>query len=503
MEARRDGRDHRPGVIRAALSCVLGTTLGRSLAGVSAALGLDEVGVVTFPEAPGELSLILVGSGLLVALQHGGYRALGYMRTPREDGVRLARAMRYHGALALFLVLSGVVQRLRPNGGCEFWLAVFAYAGLVVIGGRITVLSTRLSLSSLSASILRSPCAHDLHEALTTWIRSEKQPSPPAITPVRQALGVTTAAGKASVFMSILATAVAGVAFANAGPAIRGAAGAIRAAGEGSSVIGITAVTSTTAARTSTPAAVPTQTAPVAVPAQPTYADLCPDASEPGKEATPPQSAELRSLWLGSSSGPGVGALVAGCPEPAAEVRPGSGVWFAPGRCGGDLRSIGISTGDGSPALVLAQAAQFTLGKAIDGTLVEASRRTRVRGGDAYVIDTTIGSYVLVRARVVTRSAPGSASRSHCAAIVQAGNPYTVLPPAIVVAWLTITRDSWTWPEVDRTGHAFAFRDAGGTILATGLCTTDEECRVVYGTRVLTGSGGAHVLADQLIAAAQ
>ena len=367
------------------------------------------------------------------------------------------------------------------------------------------MIATELGLQSLTAALLHSRGAADLREILLSWTRPDQRLSPPAVSEARRGLDVVPAVGKVGFVMTLLSTALAGVALASAGPAIRGAA-SIMQAGAAHEVADASAPSGGRA-----PARSPFPSHPRrgqnavgnAGPAEPTFAALCGPAG-PGEGAPQPQADELRSLWLGSQSGPGTGAIVAGCPEAAMPVRPGSGTWFAAGRCAGELRSVGVSTGDQSPALALSasRAVSRSRGRPTEPSSMPRDESVLDRG-DAYVLDTTIGAYVLVRPGVTTGVAGTAPGTSSCAEAVGASAPYTVVPPALIEAWHAVVQRSWAWPTADVAGRSFTFRDASHrAIVATATCSSDDQCRMTSGGRVHIGGRGGRRTAEEILARA-
>jgi hypothetical protein len=194
-----------------------------------------------------------------------------------------------------------------------------------------------------------------------------------------------------------------------------------------------------------------------------------------GEPAPDPNREELAGLFHAE------GAEAAGCPTAAREVAGQEGVWFAQGYCGDELRSFGVTAPDYLPAMLYQQAAEFADARAAEGVLLGASSRWPFRAGDLYVVNTTSGSYVLVRRRSSTGTVETGQGDLPCDSYTTGNLPYTVLPPGLVRLWLELAESGWVWPR--STGSADGARsfeflldypDEEPVALAT--CPSEQWC---------------------------
>jgi len=212
-----------------------------------------------------------------------------------------------------------------------------------------------------------------------------------------------------------------------------------------------------------------------------TYEEECTGMPDPGVPAEEPYGGQLNTLWIGGEGVDGAGAVQAGCAERAEQVSASPVVWTAAGRCGSDLRSLGVAAEGYLPALLFEQAAEFAEAKAEDGVLVGASARHKLRSGDFYVIDVTEGSFVLIRANVSAGKAPADGGRP-CRMIPVDDVAYSVLPPGLIGIWSEVVlRSGWVWPvEVTPPGSPspeFTFRTTpDGSDLGRARCSSETSC---------------------------
>ena len=192
------------------------------------------------------------------------------------------------------------------------------------------------------------------------------------------------------------------------------------------------------------------------------------------------------------------GMREAGCPRAAEPVAGEDGVWIAPAYCGSKLRSLAVTApnADYLPALVYQQAADFALARAREGILLGASARHPIRGGDFYVIDTTLGSFVLIRRRSSTGRLPGSeAGGGSCVAYTSGNVTYTVVPPGLVGLWLDATEEGeWLFPHstsASGEGEEFEFLTEypASESLAGASCSSDLRCTLRVDDEVRRSSG--------------
>lgn len=212
-----------------------------------------------------------------------------------------------------------------------------------------------------------------------------------------------------------------------------------------------------------------------------------------GRPAPAPEREEIVAVFEEA----GVGQT--GCPEAPEEVGDHSEVWIASARCGTELRSLVTTGPEYLPALLYQQAAGFARARGREGVLLGASDRHPVRGGDFYVVDTTMGSYVLIRRRPSNGERGGEnqdSSSSPCEAPSEGNFLYTVVPPGLIALWLeAVEEGAWLFPVSDSAnvnGGTFEFladypaREA----LAHASCANALECmlRVDGETRRSSGT---------------
>jgi hypothetical protein len=213
-----------------------------------------------------------------------------------------------------------------------------------------------------------------------------------------------------------------------------------------------------------------------------TYAQICRGDPFPGRgdldlPGDPPRA--LYDLWLGPK---GLGAVVAGCAQKPHGLMSHSGVWWAVGLCGTELRSLAIGTPRQRAVLLLQQAARFAWARVQDGSLLGASSRQSIGAGDFVLVDTERGTTVLIRARSSTGQTEQQ-STSTCEDFADENVPYTEVPPPLVELWLGLARVEWVWPiEREQPAGAprlFAFVTTAGEIVSAATCSPDRpQCEL-------------------------
>lgn len=222
-----------------------------------------------------------------------------------------------------------------------------------------------------------------------------------------------------------------------------------------------------------------------------TYEDIC-GSRPPGRGAPTKQRAQLYALWLGPQ---GVGATNAGCSGRARKVTPGKGVWFATGQCSGTLVSTAVAT-EHTSTLLRGNAARFLLERALDGTLRGASGPIELGTGEAYSVDTTRGTNVVVRRNSDSPETPEPSRgyASGCGPLAPQPD-YVIVPPELAGLWLQmVRRTGWAWPvhRASATGRLYDFV-ADGTasrVVGTARCRTDRSCELRFGTMQLQSKRG-------------
>lgn len=458
---------------------------------------LDRIGVASTPDRARPLALVflLAGAALAVSvlahvsLDYRGQAARMSTRRQRADAVHLARAVRYEAWLAVYFVVAWLTVRRWSSETLEFLVATLGYLAFVIVCGRIHQLAAIVGRPSISEAIRHSRAVTDLKGALPPWHQTGiDDGAPPGVNRAARLLAALPRVGEASAPLSLLATLVAAVAFANAGPALESTATVVKpliAEKPRSS----RATTEQRAQATRTPRVTPAPASPdKQAPPQATYVARCGRHREPGRGAPSPVDTKLRNLWLGAQ---GVGALLGGCADRARLVRPDSGIWYAAGRDGETVVSLGVVAADGKFALLLGGAARFATRRALDGSLFRVSARVGIGHGDLEVVGTRLGSYVFVRREV-----------RHGGRSV----PYSVVPPGLATAWLASARTAgWTWPATEQVrGHVtvFSFRAETGKVVGAALCTSDTWCSSTIRGVVANTLRGDAVTLDHLVAVA-
>ena len=317
-----------------------GRRLALTLAGGSiVTLILRYLRVLTPSEQARPLSLVFLSAAFILGCCFLGHRRIDYDKQGGPDwsnvatlhAERLADAVRHEIWLASYFLVAWAVEHFWPSGSLEFVFAALGYAAYLRVCGRIHRLAAKLELPSLSAAILRSQRASEFKDDLQSF-KPEEHPdsAPPLVNWLDRLLGLLPPVGKASAVMSLLATCIAGVAFANAVPAAESLTPVVR------TLVGGTSTSTSAAASahvhhnhrhtdppitpaagssggTSTPSAEPSLEAP-------TYDALCGLNREPGRGAPEPAATRLYDLWLGPQ---GVGGLIGGCVTPALAFAPG------------------------------------------------------------------------------------------------------------------------------------------------------------------------------------
>jgi hypothetical protein len=229
----------------------------------------------------------------------------------------------------------------------------------------------------------------------------------------------------------------------------------------------------------------------------------CSGSRSAGADAPEPESASLRLGWEkvdGTEPGPmeALGFEIAGCPGTARPIpgRPGS--WYESGYCGGELRSLVIAPhGLEHPVVLIEQAAAFALPIILDGRFVEAVDRFKVAGGDAYIIDSDRGSFVLMRDHTTTGPvADGSNPGGGCADFTDTDVRYTIVGPGLLEAWRFIAGISVGGAYPIAYAHKadgsewVDFRSPEG-IVAKGSCVIETMvCTIEVGEDEISGRSG-------------
>jgi hypothetical protein len=233
----------------------------------------------------------------------------------------------------------------------------------------------------------------------------------------------------------------------------------------------------------------------------PSYEDLCGRHARPGRGRDVPKAVadEIYDLWLGSPDG--LGAIYAGCAEPAHRVGE-SLTWVAAGMCNEDFRSLAVVDGKGGhQAILRLRPAEFALARFKDTTLVSATSQRKTGNGDYYTVTTTSGTYVFARSVLSDGTGPLHGDPRTCADIHRDPVGFVKMPPPLSWLWLYQMTDesTWYWPST-ADGHHFTFKgsDPAGHRI-TGDCPRTNQCVItVDGTEA--SATGARVLDPARIA---
>lgn len=172
--------------------------------------------------------------------------------------------------------------------------------------------------------------------------------------------------------------------------------------------------------------------------------DGCDPSYRPGPEVPEPQRTALGLAWRevdGVPPGPleALGFDIAGCPGRASRIPGKPQWWYVPGYCEGQLQAIAIAPeGLEHPVVMLEQAAEFTLPLINHGEFVDAVDRFVVGDGDAYVIDSTSGSHVLIREHSTGGAVTGDTQDDGCADFSDKDVPYAIVDPRLLSGWRAV-----------------------------------------------------------------
>jgi hypothetical protein len=229
------------------------------------------------------------------------------------------------------------------------------------------------------------------------------------------------------------------------------------------------------------------------------YNDVCAGAAQPGDGAPKPASLKLHGLWLGSVAVGGAG--IVGCAEEARPARGHPDLYVMEGRCGDELRSLGIAPLAGDASLLLQQAARYALRLANEGNLVGASGRLSVGGGDLYLIYGDDGTHILVRALAGHGSSPVRSSDDPCREPRADEQPYVEMPPAAADLMMQFVRaHGWVWPRPTIDGFVLRREPGAKDIAAMIVCSGDSHCVLDAGREVLKREAPAPTMsADDLL----
>lgn len=192
-----------------------------------------------------------------------------------------------------------------------------------------------------------------------------------------------------------------------------------------------------------------------------------------------------------------LGYDIGGCPGAARRIPALKSGWYAPGYCEGDLTMLAIAfEGIDHPVVLLEQAADFALPIIREGHFESAEDRFTVGKGDAYVIDSRGGSYVLIRDTASSGPVSGSGEGDGgCGDFVDADYAYTVAGPGLLDPWRSVAAVSpgGVYPidvaTDDPSKPRIALRSTATGILATATCDADLlTCEISFGDQTYRGT---------------
>lgn len=243
----------------------------------------------------------------------------------------------------------------------------------------------------------------------------------------------------------------------------------------------------------------------------PASVNECDGSRAAGAGAPEPESASLRLGWEkvdGTEPGPmeALGFETAGCPGTARPIPGQPGSWYEPGYCGGELRSIMIApSGLEHPVALIEQAAAFALPIIRNGHFVDAVDRFEVGGGDAYIIDSSEGSFVLIRDHSTTGPVPdGGSPGGGCADFTDTDVRYTIVGPGLLEAWRFVAAASLggaypiAYAQKADGSEWVDFRSPEG-IVAKGSCVIETMvCTIEIGEDEISGRRGDKITESEV-----
>jgi hypothetical protein len=236
----------------------------------------------------------------------------------------------------------------------------------------------------------------------------------------------------------------------------------------------------------------------------------CDPSYQPGPEVPEPQRTALELAWHevdGVPPGPleALGLDIAGCPGRALPIPGKPQWWYVPGYCEGQLQAIAIAPeGLEHPIVMLEQAAEFTLPLINDEEFVDAVDRFAVGDGDAYVIDSTSGSHVLIREHSTGGAVAGTKQGNGCSDFSDKDVPYTIIDPTLLSGWRSIAAITPGGVYPIASAHDTAsvevilFNSPAG-IVAEGRCwAAQKTCGVKIESEWIMGKADDHITQEEV-----
>jgi hypothetical protein len=237
-----------------------------------------------------------------------------------------------------------------------------------------------------------------------------------------------------------------------------------------------------------------------------TEVDDCEEGTyDPGPRVPEPERSSLILGWQDLPSivpGPmeALGFEIAGCPEGARPIPNNAGSWYAPGYCEGRLRAVTIAPrGLDHPVVLLEQAAEFVLPLITKGEFTGAVDRFEVGDGDAYIVDVSEGSFVLIREHSTAGLLKGTRHTGGCGDYADQDVPYTVVGPGMLPGWRLAAAISkgGVYPIAFAKGagnpESVVFRSPAGIVI-TGTCSISRlTCELELESDPINSVAGPHI----------
>ncbi len=174
-----------------------------------------------------------------------------------------------------------------------------------------------------------------------------------------------------------------------------------------------------------------------------------------------------------------------GCPGIAHLV--GKRTYAANGRCGDELRALGVVSPYHPAAVLLEGAAAVARRLLYRRPLLGASPRENVGGGDFHFLYTKVGPFLAIREEKTDGNGGTDGAPQDCSEIEPGGAPYELLPPGMAELLVRFDEEvvpSWPRhePARDRHGHeAFSLYTPDHVEVARAWCSSAVDCELRSG----------------------
>ncbi len=230
-----------------------------------------------------------------------------------------------------------------------------------------------------------------------------------------------------------------------------------------------------------------------------TYEAMC-GASAPWSNVGSSRSiARLRETWLS------YGAVIAGCPGPIHAASAGGEIVASVGisSSNGQVRSLGVADRNHG-VLFVGRAAGVALDLTTGRSLRNVPSHLVVGGGDLYLVDTTQGTFVLVRRTAATPESREGAAEGTEEPSRASERPYVVVPPAGASLWMGEMREraEWLWPEPSTANSAnegFDFVNQKSVVMVHASCDRSSGACERSGDHLRYLGGQIGVTAEELL----